>query len=129
MLLVKKIVINDIAVTQVQGFNYLGYDISYSYENDLEQMLSRFQTVPRVLKKKAIKYTQIKFYKVIAVPVAVYGSEDQTLNRSERRKIETAEMSFLRHISGYTLTDHVCRATICNTLQICFRKKIPRLQK
>jgi hypothetical protein len=67
-----------------------------------------------MLKNRARKYTQIKFYKLIAVPVAVYGSEDWTLNRSERRKIETAGMSFLRHVSGYTLTDHV---HICNVLQ------------
>jgi hypothetical protein len=29
------------------------------------------------------------------------------VNRSEKRKTETAEMCFSRLVSGYTLTDHV----------------------
>jgi hypothetical protein len=48
----------------------------------------------------------------------MYGSENWDLNRSTRRKIETAEMHVLGHVSGYTLIDHVCSATRCNALQI-----------
>ena len=40
--------------------------------------------------------TQIRFYKVIEVPVLIYGSENWSLNRSDKRTIETAEMRFLR---------------------------------
>ena len=49
--------------------------------------------------------TQIKFYKVMAVPVLMYGSENWSLNRSDKRKIEAAEMRFLRPMTGYTLWD------------------------
>jgi hypothetical protein len=48
----------------------------------------------------------------------MYGSENLALNRSELRKTDTAEMRFLRHISGYTSTDHVRNTTVLNTLQI-----------
>jgi hypothetical protein len=47
----------------------------------------------------------IKFYKVIAVPLCTYENESWALNRSEMKKMKTAEMHFLRPASGCTLTD------------------------
>ena len=41
----------------------------------------------------------------MAVPVLMYGSENWSLNRSDKREIEAAEMRFLRSIAGYTLWD------------------------
>ena len=41
----------------------------------------------------------------MAVSVLMYGSEDWSLNRSDKRKIEGAEMRFLRPMAGYTLWD------------------------
>ena len=35
----------------------------------------------------------------------MYGSENWSLNRSDKRKIEAAEMRFLRPTAGYTLLD------------------------
>ena len=35
----------------------------------------------------------------------MYGSENWSLNRSDKRKIEAAEMKFLRPMAGYTLWD------------------------
>ena len=54
-------------------------------------------------RKKAQLSTQIKFYKVMAVPVLMYGSENWSLNRTDKRKIEAAEMRFLKSMAGYTL--------------------------
>jgi hypothetical protein len=48
------------------------------------------------------------FDAIIAAPVLMYGNENWALNRSERRKVVTAEIRFLKRVSGYTLTDHVC---------------------
>ena len=62
-------------------------------------------TVSRTLKGKTQLSTQIKFYKVMAVPVLMYGSDNWPLNRSTKRKIEAAEMRFLRPMAGYTLLD------------------------
>jgi hypothetical protein len=39
------------------------------------------------------------------VPALIYGSENWSLNRSDRRKIEATEMRFLRLVAGYTLWD------------------------
>ena len=41
----------------------------------------------------------------MAVPVLMYGSENWSLNRSDKRKIEAAEMRFLRQMAGYSLWD------------------------
>ena len=39
----------------------------------------------------------------MAVPVPMYGSENWSLNRLDKRKIEAAEMKFLRSTAGCTL--------------------------
>ena len=36
----------------------------------------------------------------MAVPALMYGSENWSLNRSDKRKIEAAEMRFLRPMAG-----------------------------
>ena len=41
----------------------------------------------------------------MAVPVLMYGSENWSLNRSDKRAIEAADMRFLRPMAGYTLLD------------------------
>jgi hypothetical protein len=61
---------------------------------------------------------QIKFYAVVVAPVFMYRSENWALNRSERRKVVTAEIRFLKRVSGYALTDHVRNATMRSALQI-----------
>ena len=49
--------------------------------------------------------TQIKFYEVVAILVLMYDSENWSLKRSDTKKIEAAEMRFLRSMAGYTLLD------------------------
>ena len=42
----------------------------------------------------------MKFYKVMTVPVPMYGSENWSINRSDKRKIEAAEVKFLKLMAG-----------------------------
>ena len=71
--------------------------------------VSRMENTRNPKKKKKLIITQlstpIEFYKVMAVPVLMYGSENWSLNRSDKRKIVAAEMRFLRPMAGYTLSD------------------------
>jgi hypothetical protein len=62
-------------------------------------------TITRTLKWKTQLSTRIKFFKVMAVHVLMYDIENRSLNRSDKRKIEAAEMRFLRPMAGYTLLD------------------------
>ena len=106
-----KIVINGKIIEQVRDFNYLGCNISYCERKDVNNKVNMFQrmcgTLSRTLKGKTQLSTQIKFYKVMAVPVLMCGSENWSLKRSDKRKIETAEMRFLGPMAGYTLWDKV----------------------
>ena len=84
--------------------------------------INRFQsmcgTIRRTLKNKTLRKTQLKFYKTMAFPMLTYACENWTLNRSDRRKIETAEMKFLRSVAGYTLFDKKHNEDIRTELQI-----------
>lgn len=117
-----KIVLANEIIEQVNGFKYLGCWISYEQERDIEYKLNQFRhicgTIQRTLRNKTRKDTIIKFYKVLAVPLLLYGSENWVLNRSVKRKIETSEMQFLRRISGYTLQDHIYNMQIREELNV-----------
>jgi hypothetical protein len=52
----------------------------------------------------------------MAVPVLTYASENWTINRSDKKKIESAEMQFLR--SEYTLLDQKRSTDIRSELKI-----------
>ena len=95
-------------IEQVRDFNYLGCNISYCERkevNKINELQRMCGTISRTLNGKTQLPTQIKFYKGMAVPVLMYGSENCSLNRSDKRKIEAAEMRFLRPTAEYTFLD------------------------
>lgn len=113
-----KNLINYETIEHVQNFSYLDCEVSYRYDQDCKQKPSPFQhmcgEIRIMLKYKTMEDANIKFYIVISAPVLVFGSENSSLNRSERREIETAEICFPTRVSGYALTDHVHSATVRN---------------
>ena len=54
----------------------------------------------------------------MAVRVLMYDSENWFLSRSDKRKIEAAEMRFLRPMAGYTLSDKKRSSDIREQLSI-----------
>jgi hypothetical protein len=61
---------------------------------------------------------QLKFYKIMAVPMLTYASENWTINWSDKKKIESAEMKFLRSVAGYTILDQKRSTDIRSELKI-----------
>jgi hypothetical protein len=57
------------------------------------------------LYNKTRKGTQVKLYKIMAVPTLLYGSEAWTTRRADFQKIQTSEMKFLRAVGGCNLLD------------------------
>jgi hypothetical protein len=55
-------------------------------------------TISTTLKGKTQLSTEIKFYKAMAVHILMYGSENWSLNQSDKWTIEAAGMIFLRPI-------------------------------
>ena len=47
----------------------------------------------------------MKFYKVVARPTLLYGSETWVTTTRDMTRLEAAEMGFLRSVKGYTRLD------------------------
>jgi len=49
----------------------------------------------------------MKFYKVVARPTLLYGSETWVITKRDMTRLEAAEMRFLRSVKGYTRLDKI----------------------
>jgi hypothetical protein len=47
------------------------------------------------------------FYKVMALPVLLYGSETWAIETKDMSKIQATEMRYLRSVEGCTKLDHI----------------------
>jgi len=87
----------------------LGCELSSDSESDFDKK-NRFQgmcgTIRKHLKKPRTD-TQIKFYKVVARPSLLYGSETWVTTKRDMNRLEAAEMRFLRSVTGYTRLDKI----------------------
>jgi hypothetical protein len=54
-----------------------------------------------------MKATQLKFYKTMAIPSLLYGSEGWILGCKDESSKQSAEMKFLRAVKGCTRLDHI----------------------
>jgi hypothetical protein len=52
--------------------------------------------IEKGVKTKTRKTTQIQFYKVMALPVLLYGSEIWIIKTKDMSKIQATEMRYLR---------------------------------
>lgn len=104
-----KIVIENQIIEQITNFNYLGCNVGMDRELDINRKISRYQqfcgTITRTLLGKCQRDTLLKFYKVIAIPMLMYGAECWTLTEIQRNRVEVAEMRFLRAVAGYRRSD------------------------
>ena len=60
----------------------------------------------------------MKFYKVVARPTLLYGSETWVTTKRDMAHLEAAEMHFLRSVQGYTRLDKTRSEVIRNELEI-----------
>jgi hypothetical protein len=82
-------------------------------------------TIKHNLVNRSQQDTILKFYKVLAVPVLLYGSECWTLTKQQLQQIESPEMRFLRSVAGYRRTDKKRNTDIRQKLKIFnLRQKI-----
>jgi hypothetical protein len=106
---------------QVKQFNYLGCELSLDVEQDFDKQINRFQgicgTIRKHLKKTRAE-TQMKFYKVVATPSPLYGSETWVNTKRDMTRLEAAKMRFLRSVTGYTTLDKIRNEDIRQELDI-----------
>jgi hypothetical protein len=100
----------------------LGYNMGLNREMDINVKLQRFQqicgTIKRILAGKVRKETLLRFYKIMAIPTLLYGSECWTLTKRQKSRLEAAEMRFLRSVKGFRSIDHKRNEDIREELQI-----------
>lgn len=118
-----KIVINGKIVEQVNTFRYLGMDISYKGEVDIENKLYKFIKLTGLLNRtmpvnKVRKETRVKVYNTLAVPTLTYGCENWAMKKSDKRRITSAEMRFMRRTAGITLNDRIRSQEITDSLGV-----------
>ena len=117
-----KIIIEDSILEQVSHFQYLGCDITYKHDQDVDKKIQKFQavcgTIKRTFKNKVRQETQLRYYSVMALPVICYGSETWTVKEKDKSRIQAAEMRFLRSVKGCTREDHIRNVEIRKELQV-----------
>jgi len=105
---------------QVNQFNYLGCELSSDGEPDIDkskQIPNNMQHYQETLEENRTE-TQIKFFKVVARPSLLYGSEIWVTTERELTGLEAAEMRFLRSVTGYTRLDKIRSEVIRKELEI-----------
>jgi len=60
----------------------------------------------------------MKFYKVVARPSLLYGSDTWVTTKRDMTRLEAAEMRFLRSVTGYTRLDKIRSEVIRKELEI-----------
>jgi hypothetical protein len=94
----------------VKQFNYLGCKLNLDDEPDFDKNRNRFQRICGTIRKhfeKTRTVTQMKFYKVVARPTLLYGSERWVTTTQDMTCLEAAEMHFLRSVKGCTRLDKI----------------------
>jgi len=61
----------------------------------------------------------MKFYKVVARPSLLYGSEKWVTTKRDMTGLKAAEMRFLRSVTGYTRLEKLRSEDIRQELEIC----------
>ena len=113
-----KIEIDGSILEQVKEFNYFGCEPSLYGEIDLKKADCGICGTIRKHLKKTRTDTQITFYKVVARPSLLYGSETWVTTKRDMTRLEAAEMRFLRSVKGYTRLDKIISEVIRKELDI-----------
>lgn len=104
--------INNQTTEQAENFNYLGCDLSFNHDKELQNKLFKLQhmcdmceTIIRTPTNKTTKDTQLMLYNAMAVPILLHGCKNWAYKRANKRRIETAQMKLLRKVASHTLRD------------------------
>ncbi|XP_051789808.1 uncharacterized protein LOC127529636 [Erpetoichthys calabaricus] len=111
---------------QVEEFKYLGvlFTSEGRMEREIDRRISAASAVMRalhrsvVVKKELSRKAKLSIYQSIYVPTLTYGHELWVVPERTRSRIQAAEMSFLRRVSGLSLKDRVRSSVIREGLRV-----------
>jgi hypothetical protein len=111
-----KIVLKDQLLEQVSNINHLGCEVSKKNYRDIQKKIREIPDAmwycTQNLENKTGKETRVKFYKTVAVPALMYGSEIWVPTKEVQTRIQSTEMNFLRKTKGCTKLDHITNEMI-----------------
>ena len=88
----------------------MGCELSLDGEPDFDKKINIFQGIYGTIRKHSKKTrtdSQMKFYKIVARPSLLHGSETWVTTKRDMTGLEAAEMRFLRSVTGYTRLDKI----------------------
>ncbi|XP_051936482.1 uncharacterized protein LOC127610385 [Hippocampus zosterae] len=111
---------------QVEEFKYLGvlFTSEGRREREIDRRIGAASAVMRtlyrsvVVKKELSQRAKLSIYRSIYVPTLIYGHELWIVTERTRSRIQAAEMSFLRRVSGLSLRDKVRSSVIREGLRV-----------
>ena len=96
------------SIILVTDFKYLGYRIS-EYKSDLEDKLEAYNKINGAIRrhfgKQMNEETKLRIHNSTAKAAMKFGSEVWVLKKRDERRLEAAQMKFLRHLLGITKLD------------------------
>ncbi|XP_061642121.1 uncharacterized protein LOC133484062 [Phyllopteryx taeniolatus] len=118
--------VGDEILPQVEEFKYLWvlFTSEGGMERESDRPIGAASTVMRtlyrsvVVKKELSRKAKLSIYWSISVPTLTYGHELWVVTERKRSRIQAAEMSFLRRVSGLSLRDWVRSSVIREGLRV-----------
>jgi len=113
-------------LSQAEEFKYLGvlFTSEGRMEREIDRRIGAASAVMRalhrsvVVKKELSRKAKLSIYQSIYVPTLTYGHELWVVTERTRSRIQAAEMSFLRRVSGLSLRDRVRSSVIREGLRV-----------
>jgi hypothetical protein len=84
-----KIVVNNKCLQQINNFQYLGCEIFYQNEKDIQQKLARLAQILGILNNTFkltlfLKFSTMELYNAPALPILSFGREIWTLKKKKK---------------------------------------------
>jgi hypothetical protein len=73
----------------------------------ISKFVKTIGVIKQVFKPSLVQqHTRLNIYRTLARPVLIYGSEAWTSRKADEKRLQAAEMKFMRKTAGLTLWDH-----------------------
>jgi hypothetical protein len=73
----------------------------------LSKFVQTIGVIDQVFKPSLVQeHRSLNIYRTLARPVLIYGSEAWTIRKADEKRLQAANMKFMRKTAGLTLWDH-----------------------
>jgi len=102
-----KIVINSDILEEINTFNYLSFSFSYHNEIDIPGKISKFLQIMGIINRnlkssQVQKHAILNIYNTLTLPTLLCGCENWTIKESDKSRITSAEIKFMKRTAKCT---------------------------